>query len=71
MRHQIPVAMMEFEEGGHTIWIHNPLGGTTLRIKTRGKIVTDRCDSPISHCDIIVDDDIEFCLSEDAESELD
>lgn len=63
----IPVSQIEFNEGSSTIWVHNVSGGTTLRIKCSGKITVDRCDvSPISHCDILVDGDINFCLSEDA-----
>lgn len=64
----IPVGAVEFNEGGNTIWIQSPKGGTTLRIKCTGKIKTDVCEnSPISHCDIIVEGDINFCVSEDAE----
>ena len=64
----IPVAQLEFEEGGDTIWIHSPQGCTTMRIKTMGKIVVDKCNtSPVSHCDIMLDKDINICLSEDAQ----
>ena len=67
MRHSIEVAEIEFEEGGNTIWIHSPLGATTMRIKTKGKITTETCGtSPVSHCDLIVEEDISFCLSDDA-----
>lgn len=67
-RVRIPVSLLEFEEGGDTIWVHGPHGGTTMRIKTMGKIVTDECNtSPVSHCDIMVNEDIDFCLSEDAD----
>ena len=63
----IPVCAIEFNVGSNTIWIHSPEGGTTLRIKCKGKIKIDQCEnSPISHSDIIVDGDINFCLSEDA-----
>jgi hypothetical protein len=63
----IPVAQLEFEEDGHTIWIHNPQGGTTMRIKTMGKIVIEECKtSPHSHCDIMLKEDINICLAEDS-----
>ena len=67
-RIQIEVGLIEFDEGGNTIWIQSPLGGTTMRIKCTGKIITDQCkDSPLSHCDIIVNGDIQFCISDDAQ----
>ncbi len=63
----IPVSQIEFTDGGNTIWIHDRRGGTALRIKTSGKIITDICNnSPLSHADIIVDKDIDFCLSKNA-----
>ena len=66
-RIKIPVYELEFNAGSNTIWIHSQEGGTTLRIKCTGKINVDQCEnSPISHCDIIVNGDINFCLSEDA-----
>lgn len=65
-RISIPVGAIEFNVGSNTIWIQSPQGGTTLRIKCSGKINVDSCStSPISHSDIIVDGDIDFCLSED------
>jgi len=63
----IPVGLLEFNVGSNTIWIQSPEGGTTLRIKRTGKINVDVCqNSPISHSDILVSGDIEFCLSNDA-----
>lgn len=63
----IPAAMIEFVEGGNTIWVHGPMGATILRIKTMGKInVQGECENVCSHSDMIVQDDIEMCLSEDA-----
>ena len=63
----IPVEAIEFNNGSHTIWVQGKSGGTTMRIKCTGKINTDVCqNSPISHCDLMVDGDINFCLSEDA-----
>lgn len=64
----IPVGAIEFNVESNTIWIQSPEGGTTLRIKCSGKIFVDQCtNSPISHSDIMVDGDINFCLSQDAE----
>jgi len=64
---QIPAAQIEFNEGGNTIWVHSPLGGTILRIKTMGKItVNAECENICSHSDMIVKEDIHVCLSEDA-----
>lgn len=66
----IPVCAIEFNVASNTIWIQSPQGGTTLRIKCKGKINIDQCkNSPISHSDIIVDGDINFCLSEDVVDE--
>jgi hypothetical protein len=63
----IPVAAIEFDEDGHTLWVQ-ALGGTVLRIKTHGKITTEQCTSnPVSHADIVVEGDINICLSDDAE----
>jgi len=68
-RISIPVCGLEFNVGSNTIWVHSPEGGTVLRIKCKGKINVEKCtNSPISHSDIIVEGDIDFCLSEDAES---
>lgn len=64
---QIPAAQIEFVEGGNTIWIHGPEGATILRIKTMGKIKVHRkCENVCSHADMIVQDDIEICLADDA-----
>ena len=63
----IPAALIEFVDDGNTIWVHGPMGATILRIKTMGKItVNDECENICSHSDIIVKDDIEMCLSDDA-----
>lgn len=62
----IPVSIIEFDEHGNTLWVQAK-GGTVLRIKTLGKIVTDQCTTnPVSHSDITVADDINVCLSGDA-----
>jgi len=59
----IPASAIEFHEGGNTLWVHSPQGTTTLRIKTMGKIRVERCaSSPVSHSDMIVQDDITICI---------
>lgn len=64
-RVEIEVGLMEFVEGGHTIWIHSPEGGTVLRIKCSGKITVDAaCRNNVAHSDIMVDGDIEICVPE-------
>ncbi len=66
-RVHVPVSDLEFNVKGNTIWIQSPQGATILRIKCKGKINIDMCkNSPSSHSDIIVEGDINFCLSEDA-----
>lgn len=66
----IPVAQLEFNEGGNTVWVHSPLGGTVLRIKCTGSIKVSQCEnSPVSHSDIMVAGDIDICVSKDAERE--
>jgi len=68
-RIKIPVAQLEFNVGSHTIWICSPEGSTILRLKCTGRISVDKCaNSPTSHSDIMVQGDINFCLSDDAES---
>lgn len=66
-RINIPVALVEYDEGGNTLWIQSPEGGTTIRIKCTGKITSSFCEvSPLSHLDLVINGDINFCLSEDA-----
>lgn len=65
-RVRIPAAEIEFVAGSNTIWVHSPLGVTTLRIKCTGKITADRCPtSPTSHADLIVNGDVHVCVSKD------
>lgn len=68
----IPAALIEFVEDGNTIWVHGPMGATILRLKTMGKIkVNGECENICSHSDMIVQNDIEICLSDDAKSVTD
>lgn len=62
MRIQVPVSMIEFDEGGHTIWVHSDVG-TVLRIKTLGAITVEKqCQNICAHADILVVNDIHICL---------
>jgi hypothetical protein len=62
----VQVSAIEFQESGNTLWIHGPQGGTTLRVKTTGKVTSSRCDtSPTSHGDVVVQQDIHLCLGKD------
>ncbi len=61
----IPAACIEYEEGGNTIWVQGPQGGTLLRIQvSRGnKVTSTQCaTSPIAHADIQVEGDVVMCL---------
>ena len=61
----IPALAIEFREGGNTLWIHGPEGGTILRLKTLdGAITSKRCQSsPITHGDAIIVGDLEICVA--------
>ena len=61
----IPVLAIEFREGGNTLWVHGPQGGTILRLKTlNGVITSKRCEaSPITHGDAIIAGDLEICIA--------
>lgn len=66
-RVQVPVALLEFDEGGNTLWVHSPDGATVLRIKTMGRITVDRqCTNTVSHADVVVEGPIHFCLVGDS-----
>lgn len=59
----IPVLAIEFDSEGNTLWVQGE-GGTVLRIKTMGRIVTEECTtSPVCHGDIVVREDIRMCLA--------
>ena len=63
MRREIEVALMEFEEGGNTIWVHSIQGATVLRIKCSGQIIAhDKCANLVAHSDIFVPGDIDVCI---------
>lgn len=70
MRHTIPVLVLEFEEGGNTIWVQG-LGGTVLRLKTDGKVTSVECqESPVSHVDVMVKGDISVCVATGIEKQI-
>lgn len=61
----IPVTALEFREGGNTLWIHGPAGGTVLRLKTLdGKITSTPCQDGTfeSHGDALIKGDLKICL---------
>ena len=60
---EIPVAMLEFVDGGKAIWIHDPNGGTVLRIQCTGNVTANYgCENVCAHADINVVGDIEICI---------
>ena len=65
----IPVLAIEFREGGNTLWIHGPEGGTVLRLKTLDGVITSKCcqTSPIAHGDAIIQGDLEICVASEGE----
>lgn len=71
----LPAHSIEFTNGGDTIWVHGPKGNTILRIKVdsiRGcKVTALECpDSPISHADMVVHDNVRVCIGKDDLAEL-
>lgn len=68
----IPVSAIEFREGGNTLWIHGPQGGTVLRLKSFDGVITSKqCQSgaPGSHGDAIIKGNLEICLSSSSDDE--
>ncbi len=64
----IPVCQIEFDIGGHTIWIQSDKGATVFRIKCSGSIeVGEGCENIVSHADIMVKGDIHVCLVKEDE----
>jgi hypothetical protein len=62
MRIEVPVAQLEFEDGGNTIWVHNEDGATVLRIKA-GKVVAKMgCENVCAHADLVVQGTVEVCI---------
>ena len=63
----IPACIVEFDEGGNTIWVQSPQGATILRVKCTGPIAIMACDtSPVSHADLVVQGGFTYCLGKDA-----
>lgn len=60
---EIPVSMLEYREGGNTLWVHGPDGCTILRLKVTGAITSQRCDtSPVAHADAVLEGDLTMCV---------
>lgn len=74
----IPVSRVEFDGGGHTLWVHNAAGATVLRIKRERaafRVKRGWCENICSHADVPVtvptgarasDCDVIVCLGDDA-----
>jgi len=61
--HTIPIAILEFQDGGKAIWIHNKQGSTVLRIQCTGKVhIKQGCENLCAHADINVPGNIEICI---------
>lgn len=62
MRHQIPVVVMEFDEGGKTIWVQS-LEGTVLRVHAKEGIhISKGCVNNVPHADLLVNGPIHICM---------
>jgi hypothetical protein len=60
---EIPVALLEFQEGGRALWIHDHRGCTVLRVHCTGKVnVHNGCTNICAHADINVTGDIDVCI---------
>ena len=61
-RIEIPVSLIEFDEGGTTIWVHGPEGATVLRIKAKKIVSKPECENICAHSDIVVAGVVTMCL---------
>ena len=61
-RHSIPVAILEFDEGGQCIWVHDAKGSTVLRIKVKNIKVQRGCENICAHSDMMVNNEVTICL---------
>ncbi len=62
---KIPVAELEFVDGGNTIWVHNAQGATVFRLKVRRVVARPGCDNVCAHADVIaLEQDVHFCMPE-------
>jgi hypothetical protein len=66
MKHvKISATQIEAHEGGNTMWVHDALGGTALRIQCSGQIVVDKqCSNIGPHADLKIEGDIHLCMPE-------
>lgn len=64
-RIKVPVAELEFDVGGNTLWVHSPAGATVLRLKLEGGkfLVDDKCVNSVAHVDVISQEgDVTVCV---------
>lgn len=61
MRIQIPVSLLEFDEGGTTLWVQGD-NGTVLRLKCEAIDVQRDCTNNVPHCDVQMRGIIHFCI---------
>lgn len=67
MKVRIPVRLLEFDEGHHTLWVHSA-EGTVLRLKCSGTIKINRGGVTLApHADVWVDGDIDIFVPEEIE----
>lgn len=59
---QIPVSIIEFREGGNTLWVHSNKGHTVLRIECQTITVDKLCNNVGAHADLLIDKPIDFCI---------
>ena len=65
MRHQITVSMLEFDDNGHTIWVHGPEGNTVLRIKGNEGIKINDAGGFSPYIDVYVEGKLNISLPRD------
>jgi hypothetical protein len=59
----LEASQIQFVDGGNTLWVQGVDGSTTLRIKTTGKFIAEKCTiSPTSHGDMMVTGDFRICI---------
>lgn len=60
---KFPVLEVEARIGGSTLWVHNAVGSTALRLKCTGIITVDEaCNNTVPHSDILVEGNIVLCM---------
>lgn len=60
---EIPVEMLQIDDGGRAMWLHDENGSTVMRLQTTGIITLNhKCTNNCPHVDIRVSGDIEICV---------